>query len=72
VRSTHYSSRSKSAVRTRCNKILQKSIAQTIHRMTELLEKSGQLWTQLLEDGSLQDLQGREDKVHAVMEDLKQ
>jgi hypothetical protein len=40
--------------------------------MTELLEKSGQLWTQLLEDGSLQDLQGREDKVHAVMEDLKQ
>jgi hypothetical protein len=40
--------------------------------MSELLEKSGQLWKQLLEDGSLQDLQEREEKVHATMEDLKQ
>jgi hypothetical protein len=40
--------------------------------MTELLEKSAQLWTQLLEDGSLQELQGKEDKLHAAMEDVKQ
>jgi hypothetical protein len=39
--------------------------------MTDLLEKSGQLWTQLLEDGSLKDLQEREEKVHAIMADLK-
>jgi hypothetical protein len=40
--------------------------------MTELLEQSGQLWTQVQEDGSLQELQGKEDRVHASMEDLKQ
>jgi hypothetical protein len=48
------------------------SITKTIHRMIELLEKSGQLWTHLLEDGILKDLQGREDKVHVVMVELKQ
>jgi hypothetical protein len=36
--------------------------------MVELLEKSGQLWMYLLEYGSLQDLEEREEKVHAVME----
>ena len=40
--------------------------------MTELLEKSAQLWTQLLEDGSLQELQGQEDKLHATIEYFKQ
>jgi hypothetical protein len=48
------------------------NIVQNIHRVAELLEKSGQLWTQLLEDGSLQELQGKEDKLHATMEDVKQ
>jgi uncharacterized protein (UPF0371 family) len=37
------------------------NIMQNIHRMTELLEKSAQLWTQILEDGSLQELQGKEE-----------
>jgi hypothetical protein len=32
-----------------------KSIAHVIYRMIELLEKSGELWTQLLEYGILQD-----------------
>jgi hypothetical protein len=40
--------------------------------MTELLEKGGQLWTHILEDGSLQELQGMKDKVHVVMKYLKQ
>jgi hypothetical protein len=40
--------------------------------VAKLLEKSGQLWTQLLEDGSLQELQGKEDKLHATMADVKQ
>jgi hypothetical protein len=48
------------------------NIVQNIHRVEELLEKSGQLWTQLLEDGSLQELQGKEDKLHATMADVKQ
>jgi hypothetical protein len=39
--------------------------------MTELLEKNAQLWTQLLEDESLQDLQGKEDKLHATIADVK-
>jgi hypothetical protein len=30
--------------------------------VAKLLEKSGQIWTQLLEDGILQELQGKEDK----------
>jgi hypothetical protein len=34
------------------------NITQNIQRMTEMLEKSAQLWTQLLEDRSLQELQG--------------
>jgi hypothetical protein len=38
----------------------------------KLLEKSAQLWTQLLEDGILQELQGKEEKLHATMEDIKQ
>jgi hypothetical protein len=46
------------------------TIMQNIHRVEELLEKSDQLWTQLLEDGSLQDLQGKEYKIHVVMEDV--
>jgi hypothetical protein len=32
------------------------NITHNIHRMTELLEKSAQLWTQLLEDRSLQEM----------------
>jgi hypothetical protein len=36
------------------------------------LEKSNQLWTQLLEYWSLQEMQGKEDKLHATMEDVKQ
>jgi hypothetical protein len=50
---------------------LAKNIAHAIQRMTELLEHSGQLWTQFQEDGSLQELQGREDKVHVGMAELK-
>jgi hypothetical protein len=48
------------------------NIALDIQKMTELLEKSGQLWTQLQEDGSLQELQGKEDRVHVAMVELKQ
>jgi hypothetical protein len=48
------------------------NIVQNIHRLTKLLEKSAQLWTQLLEDGSLQEMQGKEEKLHAAMEDVKQ
>jgi hypothetical protein len=47
------------------------SIMHNIHRLTELLEKSTQLWTQLLEDGILQELQGKEEKLHAAMVDVK-
>jgi hypothetical protein len=36
------------------------------------LEKRTKLWTQVLEDGSLQELQGKEDKLHAAMADVKQ
>jgi hypothetical protein len=42
-----------------------------IHRMTEMWEKSAQLWTHLLEDGTLQELQGKEDKLHVVMAYVK-
>jgi Mg2+ and Co2+ transporter CorA len=35
------------------------NITQNIQRMAEMLEKSGQLWTRLLEYGSLQELQGK-------------
>jgi hypothetical protein len=48
------------------------SIMQNIQRLKELLEKSAQLWTQLLEDGSLQELQGKEEKLHIAMEYVKQ
>jgi hypothetical protein len=48
------------------------NIVQNIHIMTELWEKSAQLWTQLLEDGSLQELQGKEEKLHAAMAYVKQ
>jgi hypothetical protein len=47
------------------------NIVQNIHRMTELLEKSTQLWTRILKDGSLQELQGKEDKLHVSMADVK-
>jgi hypothetical protein len=40
--------------------------------LTKLLEKSAQLWTQLLEDGSLIELQGGEEKLHTTMVDVKQ
>jgi hypothetical protein len=40
--------------------------------MTKMLEKSAQLWTQLQEDESLQEMQGKEDRVHVAMADLKQ
>jgi hypothetical protein len=36
------------------------------------LENNAQLWTQLLEDVSLQELQGKEDRVHEAMEEIKQ
>jgi hypothetical protein len=39
--------------------------------MREFLEKSAQIWTHLLEDGRLQELQGK-DKLHAAMADVKQ
>jgi hypothetical protein len=39
--------------------------------VTELLEKSAQLWTQLLENGSLQELQGDKDKFHTIMVEVK-
>jgi hypothetical protein len=40
--------------------------------MIELLEKRAQLWTQLLEDGRLQEMQGKEEKLHETMVDVKQ
>jgi hypothetical protein len=46
------------------------NIVENIHRATKLLEKSDQLWTQRLEDGSLQELEGKEDKLHAEMADV--
>jgi hypothetical protein len=36
-----------------------------------MLEKRDQLWTQLLEDGRLQGMQGKEDKLHATMRYFK-
>jgi hypothetical protein len=48
-----------------------KNITHNIQRVVEPLEKSDQLWTQLLEDGSLQELQGKEDKLHEAMADVK-
>jgi hypothetical protein len=42
-----------------------------VHWLTELLEKSTQLCTQLLEDGILQELEGKEDKLHASMAYVK-
>jgi hypothetical protein len=47
-------------------------IDRSIQRVTDLLEKSAQLWTHLLEDGSLQELQERENKLHAAMAEVKQ
>jgi hypothetical protein len=47
-------------------------IGQSIQIVTELLNKSAQLWTHLLEDGSLQELQEKESKIHAIMEEVKQ
>jgi hypothetical protein len=52
--------------------IVVENIVQNIHRVEELLDKRGQLWTELLEYGSLQDLKKKEDKLHVVMEDVKQ
>jgi hypothetical protein len=48
------------------------NITHTTQCVTELLENNAQLWTQLLEDSSLQELQGNEDRVHEEMEELKQ
>jgi hypothetical protein len=39
--------------------------------MTKMLEKSAQLYTQLQEYGSLQEVQGKEDRVDVEMKDLK-
>jgi hypothetical protein len=47
-------------------------IDQSIQTVTMLLEKSAQLWTHLLEDGSLQELQEKEAKIHAAMAEVKQ
>jgi hypothetical protein len=47
-------------------------IDQSILTVTELLEKSVQLWTHLLEDGSLQELQEKETNIHAAMVEVKQ
>jgi hypothetical protein len=48
-----------------------KNITQNIHRLTKVLEKSAQLRTQLLEDEILQELQGKEEKQHTSMVDVK-
>jgi hypothetical protein len=40
--------------------------------MKELWEKSAQLWTRRLEDESLQEMQGKEEKLHVAMEYVKQ
>jgi hypothetical protein len=47
------------------------NIAQNISRMKKLLETSGQLWTKLLEDGILQEIEGKEDKFHTTIENVK-
>jgi hypothetical protein len=47
-------------------------IDQSIQTVIELLEKSAQLWTHLLEDGSLQELQEKENQLHATMVEVKQ
>jgi hypothetical protein len=69
-RSTYDSPSSLSAKRERrdnnCKKIMQH-----IHRVEKLLEKRGHLWTQLLEDRILQELQGKKDKLHAAMAYVK-
>jgi hypothetical protein len=47
-------------------------IIQSIQIVTTLLEKRAQLWTHLLEDGGLQELQEKEAKIHATMVEVKQ
>ena len=42
-----------------------------IQRVIDLLEKSTQMWTHLLEDESLQELQERENKLHTTMAKVK-
>jgi hypothetical protein len=49
-----------------------KSINQTIQVVIKLLDKSTQLWTHLLEDGSLQELQEKETNIHIVMAEVNQ
>jgi hypothetical protein len=44
---------------------------QAIQKMIELLEKSGQLWTQVKEYEMLQKMQEKEDMIHVQMKDLK-
>jgi hypothetical protein len=43
------------------------NIAQHIHIVEKLQEKSNQLWKQLLEDMRLQEMKVKEDKLHAIM-----
>jgi hypothetical protein len=47
-------------------------IGHSIQAVMELLEKSAQLWTHLLEDGNLQELQEKETKIHIAMVEVKQ
>ena len=47
-------------------------ISQSIQAVMKLLEKSVQLWTHLVEDESLQDLQEKETKIHTTMAEVKQ
>jgi hypothetical protein len=48
------------------------SIALIIQEITELYNKSAQLWTNLQEDGKLQELDQKEEGINTVMQELKQ
>jgi hypothetical protein len=48
------------------------SIVQSIQEITELYNKSAQLWTNLQEDEKLQELEQKEEGVNTAVQELKQ
>jgi hypothetical protein len=48
------------------------SIAQSIQDITNLYNKSAQLWTKLQEDDKLQELDQKEEGVNTMLQELKQ
>jgi plasmid maintenance system antidote protein VapI len=47
-------------------------IAQSIQELTDLYEKSAQLWINLHKDGKLHEIEQKEEGINTTLQDLKQ